>query len=341
MARRTDRISVEFPGNGLGPLPAIGLRIAIAVGLVAFVALLTYVGRAGYIDPEDDAVSLLDAFYYSTVSITTTGYGDIRPVTDTTRLVTTLLVTPARILFLILLVGTTLEILAQRSRDAFRRSRLRRTLNDHVIICGFGVKGRSALKTLLANGVTTDEIVVIDETSEARARATAGDLVAIAGNTASTEVLLQAGVREARSIIVAVDRDDTAVLTTLTARELNPDATIVAAVREEENVHLLHQSGASSVITSSEAAGRLLGFAVDQPKLTEVLEDLITVGQGLDVAERAVEEGEEGAIAALGVPGPVVAVSRGEEIMRFDDPRARTIRVGDLVLYLRSNRAED
>ncbi len=340
MARRTDRISVEFPGNGLGPLRAIGLRVAIAIGLVAFVALLTYVGRHGYVDPEDDAVSLLDAFYYSTVSITTTGYGDIRPVTDTTRLVTTLLVTPARILFLILLVGTTLEILAQRSRDAFRRSRLRRTLNDHVIICGFGVKGRSALKTLLANGVTTDEIVVIDETTEARARATAGGLVAIAGNTASTEVLLQAGVREARSIIVAVDRDDTAVLTTLTARELNPEATIVAAVREEENVHLLHQSGASSVITSSEAAGRLLGFAVDQPKLTEVLEDLITVGQGLDVAERAVEDGEEGPIGALGVPGPVVAVSRGEELMRFDDPRARTVRAGDLIVYLHSNRGE-
>ena len=65
------------------------------------------------------------------------------------------------------------------------------------------------------------------------------------------EALNEAGVREASSVVVAVDRDDTAVLATLTARELNAKATIVASVREEENVHLLHQSGASSVITSS------------------------------------------------------------------------------------------
>ena len=63
-------------------------------------------------------MDLLDAFYYSTVTITTTGYGDVRPVSDEARLVTTILVTPARILFLIILVGTTLEILAERSRYA-------------------------------------------------------------------------------------------------------------------------------------------------------------------------------------------------------------------------------
>ncbi len=57
------------------------------------------------------------------MSITTTGYGDIRPVTDEARLVTTLLVTPARVLFLIILVGTTLEILAERSRYAYRAAR--------------------------------------------------------------------------------------------------------------------------------------------------------------------------------------------------------------------------
>ena len=55
------------------------VRIGIALGLILFVALLTYAGRDGYVDPEDDSVSLLDAFYYSTVSITTTGYGDVRP----------------------------------------------------------------------------------------------------------------------------------------------------------------------------------------------------------------------------------------------------------------------
>jgi voltage-gated potassium channel len=151
-------------------------------------------------------------------------------------------------------------------------------------------------------------------------------------------VLLQAGIRDARSVVVAVNRDDTAVLATLTARELNPGATIVAAVREEENVHLLRQSGATSVITSADAAGRLLGFAVQQPKVTEVLEDLMSVGQGLDIAEYGVGPEEGGSVAALGMAGPVVAVVRGEDLMRFDDPRAKTVKPGDRVVYLRSHR---
>jgi len=333
-----DGIAVEFPGRPHGPVRNILMRLGVAVGLVLFVALLTYAGRDGYVDAAGDEVSLLDAFYYATVSITTTGYGDVRPVSDQARLLTTLLVTPARVLFLILLVGTTLEILAQRSRDAYRRARWRKTLNDHIIICGYGVKGRSALRTLLAKGVDPEEVVVIDEDGAAREHATAAGLTVVCGSAASTEVLRQAGITEARSIVVAVNRDDTAVLVTLTARELNPKATIVAAVREEENVHLLRQSGATSVVTSADAAGRLLGFAVSQPQITEVLEDLMRVGQGLDIAERDVGEDEGGPIAALGIGGPVVAVARGDELMRFDDPRAKSVQPGDRVVYLRSHR---
>jgi len=333
-----DTIAVEFPGRAHGPVRNILVRVGIALALIMFVGLLTYAGRHGFVDVEGDEVSLLDAFYYATVSITTTGYGDVRPVSDQARLLTTILVTPARVLFLILLVGTTLEILAQRSRDAYRRSRWRRALNDHIIICGFGVKGRSALRTLLSKGVERDQIVVIDDSREAREDAKAAGLTVICGSAASTKVLLHAGIRHARSVVVAVNRDDTAVLTTLTARELNPDATIVAAVREEENVHLLRQSGATSVITSADAAGRLLGFAVKQPEITEVLEDLMRVGQGLDIAERDVGEDEGGSVAALGIGGPVVAILRGEDLMRFDDPRATTVQAGDRVVYVRSHR---
>ena len=328
---------VELPGAEPSPIRRILWRVAVALALILFVALLTYMGRDGYLDPEDEDVSLLDAFYYSTVSITTTGYGDVRPVSDTARLVTTVLVTPARILFLIILVGTTLEILAERSRQAFRRASWRRNLKDHVIICGYGTKGRSAVRTLLGKGVSRDELVVLDESPDARARANAQGLAAVAGSATSTDALREAGIADARSIVVAVDRDDTSVLATLTARELNPDATIVAAVREEENVHLLHQSGATSVITSSGAAGRLLGHAVQEPRVTEVLEDLLSVGQGLDISHRAVGESEVGPLASCEVDGLVVGVIRDSAVMRFDDPRAAQLEPGDQVVYLHSH----
>ena len=104
-------------------------------------------------------------------------------------------------------------------------------------------------------------------------------------------------------------------------------------------MHLLHQSGASSVITSSGAAGRLLGHAVHEPRVTEVLEDLLSVGEGLDIAHRPVAESELGPLSALRIGGGiVVGVIRDDELIRFDDPRASELRLGDQVVYLHSQR---
>jgi voltage-gated potassium channel len=338
-SRSRPHLPVDLPGGEAGPVRKILFRLAIALTLIGLVAMVTYLGREGYVDPEDETISLLDAFYYSTVSITTTGYGDVRPASDEARLLTTVLVTPARILFLILLVGTTLEILAERSRTAYRIARWRRHLKEHTIICGYGVKGRTAARTLMDKGTNPDEIVVIEPREEARTRATADGLSAVDGSADRQEVLLEAGVRDASALIVAPERDDTAVLITLTARELNPRACIVAAVREEENVHLLHQSGANSVITSSGAAGRLLGLSTHTPQITEVMEDLMTVGEGLDLSERTIGPDEAGPAPAGPQQSIMLAVVRDGEVIRFGDPRIGEFRAGDRVLELFSHRS--
>jgi voltage-gated potassium channel len=329
---------VELPAGRRHPLRTIGARLAVALGLVVLVALLAYIGRDGYLDPEDDTISLLDAFYYSTVTITTTGYGDIRPVTDGARLITTVIVTPARVLFLILLVGTTLEVLTERTRDAYRLSRWRKTLKDHVIICGFGTKGRAAAATLMGHGYRPEQLVVVDESQSARSKATSMGLSAVAGSATTQHALHDAGIAEAASVVVAVDRDDAAVLATLTARELNPGATVVAAVREDENAHLLHESGANSVITSSSSAGRLLGLATTTPDVAQVIEDLLSVGAGLDIVQRPVTEAEVGPLEELRSRNPVVAVARGGRLLRFDDPDAAQLAPGDALVEVVSRR---
>jgi voltage-gated potassium channel len=332
--------TVELPGGDRSPLGRISQRILVALALIVFVALVTYIGRDGYYDPEDPDVSLLDAFYYSTVSITTTGYGDVRPVTDEARLMTTLLVTPARIIFLIILVGTTLEILAERTRYAYRLARWRRNLKDHTIVCGYGTKGRSAIRTLLAQGAKPSEIAVIETDPVARSEATAAGLAVVVGNASEQHILHAADITEAKAVVVAVDRDDAAVLVTLTARELAPDVTIVAAVREEENVHLLHQSGANSVITSSDAAGRLLGIATRTPAAVEIIEDLLSLGEGLDIVQHEITPDQAGPVGALDEPGPVLAIVRDGELIRFDDERAATVSAGDRVVAVRSHAAK-
>ena len=246
-------------------------------------------------------VGLIDSIYYTTVTLSTTGYGDIAPFTERARLVNAFVITPARIAFLVLLIGTTLEVLASQGREMFRVARWRKHMGQHVVIVGYGTKGRSAVETLVNNGQDREAIVVVDPSPTAMSDAHADGLAVVSGDATRREVLRRAGVGDASHVIITTNRDDSNVLSTLTVRQLNPDAWIVAAVREQENAPLMKQSGANSVITSSDAVGRLLGLSSLSPMLGSVMEDLLTYGEGLEVAERDLlvnEVGQSAAVAA-------------------------------------------
>jgi voltage-gated potassium channel len=331
-----DRADIRLPSSERSPLSVLLRRLGIAALLVVLVSLITYADRDGFRDSSGDPIDLLDAFYFGAVSVTSTGYGDITPVTDTARLVNVFVVMPAGVLFLVILVSTTLEVLAERTRTVYREKRWRRTLQDHTIVCGFGVKGRSAIETLRAHGIA--QIVVIDARPDVVEDARRAGHAGIVGDASSSATLESAGVRGAAAVIVAPDRDDSAVLITLTARELNPRARIVASVREGENAHLLQQGGADSVVVSSGAAGRLLGHAVKSPRVVQVLEDLLSVGEGLDVTEREVTPEETGQpLGSVPTSAPVIAVVRGEDVLRFDDRRVGDLRAGDRLVCLCTN----
>jgi voltage-gated potassium channel len=333
-----DRADIRLPSSEHSPLSVLLRRLGVAALLVVIVSLITYLDREGFRDSSGDPIDLLDAFYFGAVSVTSTGYGDITPVTDGARLVNIFVVMPAGVLFLVILVSTTLEVLAERTRTVYREKLWRRTLQDHTIVCGYGVKGRSAIETLRAHGVAADRIVVIDARPDAVEDARRAGHAGVVGDASGSAALDAAGVREASAVVVAPDRDDSAVLITLTARELNPRARIVASVRESENAHLLQQGGADSVVVSSGAAGRLLGHAVKSPRVVQVLEDLLSVGEGLDVTERDVTPEEAGMpLGSVPTSAPIIAVVRGEDVLRFDDQRVGELRAGDRLVCLCSN----
>ena len=106
---------VQLPRTASSPLREVGRRVGFAVSLVVFVALIVLLGRDGYVDDTGDQIGFLDSLYYASVTVTTTGYGDITAVSDGARLATIALITPARIVFLILVVGTTVEVLTDES----------------------------------------------------------------------------------------------------------------------------------------------------------------------------------------------------------------------------------
>jgi voltage-gated potassium channel len=328
---------VVLPDRVRSPWFSLGMRVLAGVGIIAVTVLLVWVDRSGYRDTNDAphyGINLLDALYYATVTLSTTGYGDIAPVSETARMVNAFLVTPLRVAFLVLLIGTTLEVMATQGRRNFRIARWRKKMGNHVVIVGYGTKGRSAVETLISNGTERDSIVVVDKGGSSVSDAHSDGLAVVTGDATRREVLQRAGVADASHVIITTDRDDSNVLATLTVRQLNANAYIVASVREEENSPLMKQSGANSVITSSDAVGRLLGLSSLSPTLGAVMEDLMSYGEGLEVAERDLLVSEVGQ-QPQSLPDQVIAVVRDETVYRYFDPTVTQLARGDRLIVVR------
>ncbi|MET7418546.1 potassium channel family protein [Dactylosporangium sp. NPDC005555] len=331
---------IQFPAVRRGPLRAISARLGFAVLLVSAIVLVIFVDRGGYRDVNEDGLTLLDCFYYAVVTLSTTGYGDITPVSDSARLANILIITPARVLFLIILVGTTLEVLTEQYRTNLRLQRWRKRVKNHVIVCGYGTKGRAAVGTLVENGLDRSQVVVVETNPAAVRQAQSDGLVVVEGSATRSTVLKEARVEDAKAIIIATDSDDASVLVTLTVRQLTAGkVSIIAAAREAENAPLLRQSGAHHVIVSSATAGRLLGLSTTAPPLIEVVEDLLTPGQGMALAMRSARRDEVGS-SPRELTELVIALFRRGKVLSLADPEGTTIQTGDMVVYVRDDRPQ-
>jgi voltage-gated potassium channel len=341
--RRRDRSGRSWPDEALVNLPehmsspAFELlrRGLLALMLLLVVVLIVWFDRDAYVDNYDGEVDLIDSIYYATVTLTTTGYGDITPVAPHARVISAVIVTPLRIAFLVLLVGTTLEVLAHHGRRIFKDARWRKWMRNHVVVVGFGTKGRSAVETLQNNGMNPSQVVIIDSRPTAISDANVRGYAAIEGDATRREILRRAEIMKAREVIITVDRDDSAILVMLTVRQLNPSAHVVVAVREDANASLLRQSGANAVVTSSEAVGRVLGLSAVSPNLGAIIEDLLSSNEGLEVAERPITREEIGRSPGEVDGERVIAVVRNKTLRRFYDPTVAKLEGGDQVVVVR------
>ncbi|HQR81249.1 MAG TPA: potassium channel family protein [Actinomycetota bacterium] len=355
MSQRKDDFGLSgriyLPRAPWSPLSSVMVRFGIALATIVIATFLVYVQRDHYLDNSGEPMGLIDALYYATITLSTTGYGDVTPGTDQARLITVIFITPLRLLFLIVLVGATIEVLTTRTRDEFRERRWRKKLKNHTVVIGYGVKGRSAVRMLLDNGMDPEEIVVVANDAAAVEDATRPSrkdpgnpdsedypgVAGILGDARREEVLTHADVTSAGKVIVAVDRDDVAVLVTLAVRKLAPRTQLVAAAREQASANVLKQSGADQVITTAEAAGRLLGMQLVHPIAGELMEDLLDPAQGLEVHEREVGRAELGLSPdQLAKKGEMLlAVQRGSKVFRFDTTGLRVLQKGDTIVTIR------
>lgn len=329
---------MSLPARKRSPARQLTLRVLVALVLVAAIVCFVYVDRDAYTDSHDGEVTLIDAIYYATVTITTTGYGDITPVEPHSRVLNAVVVTPLRIMFLVLLVGTTLEVLANQGRRILQDGRWRRRLGHHTVVIGYGTAGRSVVRALLRADRDPAQIVVVDSRAGAVAEANLHGHAALEGDGTRRDILRRAEIGRARQVIITVDRDDSAILAVLIVRQLNPSAQVSVVAREEANAALMRPAGANAVITSSEAVGRLLGLSAVSPNIGVTIQELISTREGLDLHERPITPDEvDRTLDEVGQP--VVAVVRDKTLRRFYDPAVSTLKEGDRVVVVHG--AED
>lgn len=287
-------------------------------------------------------MTFIDSLYYAAVTLSTTGYGDITPVCQSARLANVLVITPLRFVFLIVLVGTTIEVLTQRTREQMRSNRWRNNVNNHTVIIGYGVKGRAAARSLVDAGTAHNEIVVVASDRSAVDEATRDGFVGVVGDARREVVLRDAAIERAARVVVATNEDDTSILVTLTARRLAPHATIVAAAREAQNMDILRQSGANNVIPTAESAGRLMSLSLLSSTAGEIMEDLLDSARGLEVSEREITRDELGQSPTdLDAQGQIVlAVIRQGVAHRFDTDAITRLEPGDRLVVIRHNEVD-
>lgn len=311
----------------------IGTRLGVALALISIVILIHWLGRDGLHDTHDNQISFLDVVYFTMISVTTTGFGDITPVSDHARLIEAVIVTPIRVAVLFIFVGTAYSFVIKRTWEKWRMARIQEKLTNHIIVLGFGISGAEAVKELIARGTDPATIVVIDP---ARARVNAAEQMGcnvLEGDASSDETLIQIRVAQAQSVLVSAGRDDTSILIVLTVRHLAPHVPISVVIRTRDNELLARQAGASNVINPVNFTGLLLAGSAEGAHVAEYIADLASVSGNVQLRERPVQPDEIGrGLDALATGGRGLRLYRGGKPFGFWESEAGRLESGDVIV---------
>ena len=313
---------------------SLGWRLAAMAILLGLLVLIHWIERGGLKDTHDGAVSFLDVIYFTMISATTTGYGDIVPVTDRTRLFDAIVVTPIRILFLLILAGSAYAFVAQRSWERFIMKRIQRTLCDHIIVAGFGTKNSRAVKELIDLGAEPQDIVVIDTNDDRLEKAKSIGCTILKADATRDETLRAVHVDRAKLMIISAGRDDTSILICLTSRHHAPDLRISVAVNAQDNEIPAKRAGADVVVNPLDFAGLLLATTHGGQHIADYLADLASRDGRVQLIERDVRPDEIGKALKDISAGLGLRIIRDGTPYGFWRPQVQKLEPGDIVMEI-------
>lgn len=309
----------------------LAVRVLLVVGLLLSLIAILWWDREGLRDHLDGEISFTDVIYFTAVSVTTVGYGDVVPVTDRARMIDAVVVTPVRLFIWLLFLGTAYELVLQKWIEGWRMKRMQENLKAHAIVCGFGDSGRSAARELAARGKT---VLVVDRDPAMLQLAADAGYLGLLGDATRSVDLRAAAIDKANTVLVCLGRDDAAVLATLTIRDLCAQVRIVCSVRELDNLKIIRQAGADATVLPSQVGGYLMADATRTHYVTDYVTDLLTVGGRVSLNERAPKASEIGRRMREIESEIVLRIYRGGVPVGFWEGEHTVIRENDVLLTI-------
>ncbi|MFH1218095.1 MAG: NAD-binding protein [Pseudomonadota bacterium] len=314
-------------------------KILIAI---IFCGAIIVAGTVGYM--VIDGYPPVDAFYMAVITISTVGYGEIRPLSDAGRIFT---------IFLILtgigslafvghaVVESLLEKVWFSNSEAKKMKRRIDQLKGHYIICGFGRVGESAVEHF--SEAKTDFLLIESSPEQCQLIKSRGYLY-IEGDATSESTLLDAGIKSASGLLALLDSDPKNLFIALTARELNPTLHIIARSADKTNRNKILRAGADSVISPYSSAGTQVAndllLATGRAKLVEATEKFCAIPQWIDVVEGSSMVDSSIGKVAQEMGREIVGLRRGQRDYIHPDPHI-VLETDDRLFVLEEGRGGD
>jgi len=299
-------------------------RWRLLLGL-ALVTTVTALGATWYTAVE--GFSVLDAIYQSIVTVTTVGFGEIRPLDQSGRIFTILLIVVGVGSIGVTLAGA-VELLLESTMTRLtvrRKERSLDRLSNHLVVCGFGRIGQSVLDLIEAG----TDVAIIDQESTACDFAERRGLTIVEGDSTDDDTLRRAGVDRASTLVVCLGSDSDAISTVLSARSINQTLRIISRANERQSVNKLRLAGADQIVSPIDMAARRLVSDALHPELATFL-DAATATPATDVSIRAVSLAP-GAVTSRQAIRALEEAS-GVTVIGFQNHENQVVDAGSMVL---------
>ncbi len=263
-------------------------RSKIYTAIVLLVVLL-FIGVLGF--KLMSHYSWIDALYMTVITITTVGFGEVQPLDDVSKIFTVFLILASVIIVGYAISVITEYILSRNNYEELKQKKMQKqidALKNHIIICGYGRNGKQAAKKLMAH---KQPFVVIERNKDIIDKFQSTLVPFVYGNANEDEVLIQAGIERASTLIAALPNDADNLFVVLSARQINKELQIISRASQETSYNKLKLAGANNVILPDIIGGDHMASLVVVPDLIEFIDNLSIVGESnINIEEVEVEK---------------------------------------------------